>query len=139
MKIDLCLQCIIIADNFDVMIMWSGKATLDSPIYNSLRGYCKDILKNSAKDRFPSPTIYCIEEGESMARRLTSRLVPSHGDSDEDQLRNFPELNNLSSADTQNLQSKFRYYDPKTDASFLHWYSKVSNLKSTQEAKSLCK
>ena len=121
------------------MFIWSGRATLQSRSYDELRVRCKHLLEDRAKGRFPAPTISALIEGESRARRFSSRLVPSHGDKYEDQLQNFPALKSLSEDELQRLRSKFRFYDPKSDASFLHWFAMVSNQNSkiTRQGRSL--
>lgn len=134
------LQCIIAADNFDSMFIWSGKATLQSANFDSLRIQCKLFLQERARSRFPSPTIFELKEGESMARRFSSRLIPSHGDTEDDQRKNFTALDSLTDAELQRLRTKFRFYDPRSDSSFVHWFAMVSNqsLKASREGRSLC-
>lgn len=122
------------------MFIWSGKATLNLASYDIVRAKCKLFLQERAKGRFPAPLIYSLEEGESMARRFVSRLVPSHGDKEDDQIKNFPMLGDLSNDKLQRLRSKFRFYDPRSDSSFLYWFAIVSNQKSKviRQGRSLC-
>ncbi len=121
------------------MFVWSGRETLDSS-YDVLRKDCMDFLLERSKDRFPAPTLYSLKEGESMARRFSSRLVPSHGDKEDDQIKNFPALQILSEDYLRRLRSKYRIYDPQSDDTFLHWFAKISNTNSSkwQQASSLC-
>ena len=132
----------IAADNFDSMFIWSSKTCSDdSSSFNHIRNVCEKHLLDEAKDRFPSPTMHFLKEGESMARRFSARLVPSHGDQEEDQMKNFSALHMLSEDELRRLRMKFRIYDPLSDASFLHWFAKVKyidSMKWQQGGSSLC-
>jgi hypothetical protein len=117
---------VIEADNFDCMFIWSGRNTSNS-LFDSIRNECEESLREKAKGRFPSPTIHFLNENESMARRFSSRLVPSHGDKEADQFKNFPDLKTLSEDELKTLRSKFWMYDRDSDSTFLHWFAIVSN------------
>lgn len=119
----LFVQCVIAADNFDSMFIWSGKGTQNSE-HDILRKCCKDHIEQASVNRFPAPITFTFNEGDSMARRFTSRLVPSHGDKEEDWVKNL-----------------FRMYDKASgDLSFRHWIDFVTNVKSKkwQHGTSLC-
>jgi hypothetical protein len=75
-----------------------------------------------------------------MSRRFTTRLAPSHADSPEQQLLNFPELSSLSSSAIESLRSRFEFYDAASDASFRTWFWSVSNAthSSREDGMSLC-
>ena len=119
------------------MFIWSGRGTLNSE-HNILRDRCKYRVKESSKNRFPAPTLFTSKDGDSMARRFTSRLVPSHGDNVEDWVKNFPLL---STRRTTINDKKFRMYDRSgADLSFTHWIDFVMNEKSKKwkHGTSLC-
>ena len=86
------------------------------------------------------PALYELEEGDSMSRRFTARLAPSHADPVDNQLLHFPALSTLDATTLSNLRSKFKFYDANSDASFRMWFwgvasaSNVSRLDGT----SLC-
>ena len=75
-----------------------------------------------------------------MSRRFTTRLAPSHADSPEQQLVNFPQLSTLSSSAMSRLRSRFEFYDAASDASFRTWFWSVSNAthSSREDGMSLC-
>jgi len=130
---------VIAADNFDNLYIWSGKATMNSN-YDCLRNRCEKFLKERAKKRFPAPALHFFNEGESMARKLVSLLAPSHGDQPIDQVEHFSKLGDLSTSELQNLRLKFRVYDPKSDATYSHWFNSIlsKGSKYTREGISLC-
>ena len=98
------------------------------------------MLKTKAANRFPMPEIHMLFEGDSMSRRFTTRLAPSHADQEEHQLVHFPELATLSKDSLANLRAKFPFYDESSDASFHSWFWSVAS--ATNESKndgvSLC-
>ena len=117
------------------MFVWSGKATYNLPEYNSLRDECKQFLSQRANGRFPAPTsIHILKEGESMARHFVSRLVPSHGDKDDEQRMN------LSAYLIQQLRAKLGWHNQKCDSSYMYWLDRISKVDSnmTQQGTSLC-
>jgi len=93
-----------------------------------------------AKDRFPMPEIHMLFDGDSMSRRFTTRLAPSHADSKDHQLANFPELATLSAEALENVRSRFQFYDAAADASFRKWFWSVSSAThaSREDCMSLC-
>mmetsp|Transcript_10307 Transcript_10307/g.15196 ORF Transcript_10307/g.15196 Transcript_10307/m.15196 type:complete len:108 (+) Transcript_10307:1264-1587(+) len=91
---------------------------------------CEQFLMERSKNRFPMPQLHILREGESMSRRLTSRLAPSHGDSPEQQLARFPALGTLSEQELIALRYKFRFYDPSSDPSFRDWFWSVAGTTS---------
>lgn len=52
-----------------------------------------------------------LQDGTSWSRFLTSRLVPSHKDPIEDQLKGFPELVSVPAGELERLRAKL----PPTD------------------------
>lgn len=86
------------------------------------------------------PEVHLLFDGDSMSRRFTTRLAPSHADSPEQQLLNFPELSSLSSSAIESLRSRFEFYDAASDASFRTWFWSVSNAthSSREDGMSLC-
>jgi hypothetical protein len=84
--------------------------------------------------------LYSLAEGDSMSRRFTARLAPSHADPVEQQLVHFPALAGLSPSELTALREKFRFYDATTDASFRRWFWEVASASSSarDEGMSLC-
>ena len=81
-----------------------------------------------------------IKDGDSMSRRFTAQLAPSHADSDEHQIAHFPALASLSSKSLASLRSKFNFYEATADASFQAWFWNVSSATnvSREDGMSLC-
>lgn len=125
-------QCIIAADHEDSMFVWSGQATL-KPEFDHIREHFKNFLLDRARNRFPAPSLHIVHEGDSMSRRFTSRLSPSHADPPEQQLAHFPALATLSAEELSSLRSKFRFYDPTTDPSFRGWFWGVASAASSSK------
>uniref|UniRef100_A0A7S0CA97 Protein transport protein SEC23 n=1 Tax=Proboscia inermis TaxID=420281 RepID=A0A7S0CA97_9STRA len=121
---------VIAADHFDALFVWSGKSLNNchtiidrSNKYDTIRQDSRDFLLQATSHRFPSPTLYNLEEGESMSRRLTSRLAPSHVDPPEQQLAHFERLSLLTSDELHRLRNKFRFCnDTSGDTSFRKWF-----------------
>ena len=122
-------NCIIAADHHDSLFVWSGRDTTGQE-YDAVRQHCKAFLEARSKTRFPSPSFFMLNEGDSMCRRFTTRLAPSHADPHEQQLVHFPALASLSPSDIQELREKFRFYDASTDASFRRWFWTVASASS---------
>ena len=116
----------------DNLFVWSGQATLQ-PEYNAIREEFKQFLLERSVNRFPMPRLHLVSEGESMSRRFTSRLSPSHADPPEQQLAHFPALSSLSADELLSLRSKFRFYDPATDPSFRGWFWGVASAASSSK------
>lgn len=132
-------NCILAGDHYYVLFVWSGRATLD-PQFDVVRAQMKNFLLDRSRNRFPLPVLYMLNENDSMSRRFTALLSPSHFDPVDHQLSNFPALGQLSMEELTALQSKFKFYDPDTDASFRNWFWTVSSASSTSkdEGVSLC-
>lgn len=125
-------HCIIAADHEDNLFVWSGQATLTSE-YDAIREEFQAFLQDRSKNRFPMPKIHLLSEGDSMSRRFTSRLSPSHADPPEQQLAHFPALASLSADELLALRSKFRFYDPAADPSFRGWFWGVASAASASK------
>jgi hypothetical protein len=123
------IQCIIAADHHDSLFVWSGRATLHSR-FDGIREECRQFLLERAKHRFPMPQLHMLSEGDSMGRRLTTRLAPSHADAPEQQLVHFPALESLTEQERVALQNKFRFYDASADESFRRWFWSVASATS---------
>jgi hypothetical protein len=108
--------------------------------FDIVREHMKKFLLERAEKRFPMPQLHMLSEGDSMSRRFTALLAPSHADPLDHQLAHFPALASLSSDDLTALQLKFRFYDPSTDASFRNWFWEVASATSVSkdEGLSLC-
>jgi hypothetical protein len=130
---------ILAGDHYYVLFVWSGRATLD-PMFDGVREFFKNFLLERSRNRFPLPSLYMLTEDESMSRRFTALLSPSHFDPVDHQLSNFPALGQLSMDELTALQSKFKFYDQETDASFRNWFWSVASASSAckDEGVSLC-
>lgn len=86
------------------------------------------------------PHLHVLSEGDSMSRRFTALLAPSHGDPIDHSLAHFPALARLSAEELSKLRSKFRFYDPNTDPSFRGWFWSVAGAtsKAKDDGLSLC-
>ena len=125
-----CLQRIIVADHWHYMFVWSGSSTLN-PQYDVIREQLKLFLMDRSQHRFPRPNLYVLSEGDSMSRRFTSLLGPSHGDPVEHQLAHFQALTRLTPEELVKLHSRFRFYNPQSDPSFRNWFWNVASAAST--------
>lgn len=108
------------------MHIWSGKQCKETS-YDSIRASIEEFLLEKGEGRFPMPEVHVVVEGDSMSRKLTARLAPSHADSKDQQLVNFPELADLSDAALKRLRGRFQFYDESADASFRKWFWSVCN------------
>jgi hypothetical protein len=119
--------------------VWSGNGVV-GPEYDGIRRQCKEFLLERSKNRFPMPHFHTLAEGDSMSRRFTARLAPSHADPEDHQMVHFPALSDLSGAELTALREKFIFYDEATDNSFRRWFWNVSSATSNarEEGLSLC-
>jgi len=132
-------SCVIAADHHDGLFVWSGHETVGAD-HDAIRQNCVEFLNERAYNRFPMPELYMLSEGDSMSRRITALLAPSHADPPEQQLVHFPALANLTPAELNALREKFRFYDASSDASFRVWFWSVASASSNarKEGLSLC-
>lgn len=65
---------------------------------------------------FPFLSVY--QDGTSWSRYLTSRLIPSHKDPVEDQIRGFPELTGVPPAEMERLRMKLPLTDDESYREF---------------------
>jgi hypothetical protein len=121
------------------MYVWSGKRCKGSD-FNKHRKQYQQFLLQRSKNRFPMPQIEMLVDGDSMSRRFTTELAPSHADSHEHQIANFPELSSLSKPALKSLRSRFKFYEESADASFRTWFWNVSSATnvSRDDGMSLC-
>lgn len=86
------------------------------------------------------PEVSIVYDGDSESRRFTARLAPSHADPQDHQLTHFPGLEDLSDEALARLRSKFKFYDPSSDASFRTWFWSVASAtnSSKDDGVSLC-
>ena len=130
---------VIAADNYHTIFIWSGRHAADSR-HDNLRDLCKSFLLGRSEFRFPMPQLHVVVENDSMSRRFTTLLAPSHGDPVEHSLANFPALSRLSAEELSAVRAKFKFYDPESDPSFRSWFWTV--VSATSESKdrgvSLC-
>lgn len=86
------------------------------------------------------PEIHMLFDGDSMSRRFTTRLAPSHADKADQQLANFPELSHLPEGALEKLRERFNFYDSASDASFHKWFWSVASATnaSREDGMSLC-
>jgi hypothetical protein len=119
--------------------VWSGRGVGGSE-FDAVRNHCEEFLLERSRNRFPMPHLYSLAEGDSMSRRFTARLAPSHADPVEQQMVHFPALAGLSPSELSALREKFRFYDASADASFRRWFWGVASASSSagDEGVSLC-
>lgn len=133
---------IIAADLHDIQFVWSGRlcAGSDDPRYDEIRKEYRQFLERRGKNRFPMPEVHILYDGDSMSRRFTTRLAPTHADTPDQQLANFPELAQLPARTLEDMRSHFRFYDASSDASFRKWFWSVSSATnaSREDGMSLC-
>ena len=134
---------ILVADLFDNIIIWIGsELKVDvNDIERDALECIKVFVKERSNFRFPAPRIHFLREGESMSRRLTSRLVSSHKDPPEQQVALFPALSALRAESIAKLRNKFQYYDSTNDdSSFRSWFWDVASASAevSEFGKSLC-
>jgi len=130
---------IIAADLHDTLVVWSG-VNCTASRYDGIREKFREKLLDISKNRFPMPEVHELKDGDSMSRRFTPRLAPSHADPIDNQIVQFPQLSTLDPAALADLRSKFKFYDSKSDASFRTWFWSVSSASnsSRMEGMSLC-
>ena len=132
---------ILVADMFDSLVIWSGKA-IDKNSEDDVMDRIKVFVHERCDGRFPAPQIHFLREGDSMSRKLTSRLVPSHKDPPEQQVALSPALTSLPSHKLEELRNKFRYHDSTgDDSSFRKWFWDVASASAevSNVGRSLCK
>jgi len=117
-------DCVISADNHDSMFIWRGKASSPSEL---LQTNGTEWLRARSHNRFPTPTLHTFSEGNSMERRLLTRLSPSHGDTKEDQCADFEDFAKLSDNMQNAVREKFRFYDNNADKSYRRWINSIVN------------
>eukprot|EP00537_Pseudo-nitzschia_pungens_P008061 CAMPEP_0172356812 /NCGR_PEP_ID=MMETSP1060-20121228/1195_1 /TAXON_ID=37318 /ORGANISM="Pseudo-nitzschia pungens, Strain cf. cingulata" /LENGTH=961 /DNA_ID=CAMNT_0013077155 /DNA_START=110 /DNA_END=2995 /DNA_ORIENTATION=+ len=117
---------IIAADFHDTLFIWSGTKCTASR-YDGIREKFKEHLLEVSKNRFPMPELHELSDGDSMSRRFTARLAPSHADPVDNQIVHFPALATLKPDALDELRSKFKFYDSKSDESFRTWFWSVAS------------
>jgi hypothetical protein len=128
---------VIAADNYHSLFVWCGKGAAE---YSNAKEYCQQFLEARSEHRFPVPDMHILADGDSMSRRFTAFLSPSHGDPVEHSLAHFPGLTSLPPNELTSLRSKFQFYDASTDPSFRSWFWGITRATSTSkdEGWSLC-
>ena len=76
------------------------------------------------------PIMHELNDGDSMSRRFTARLAPSHADPIDNQIVHFPLLSTLKPRALDELRSKFKFYDAESDESFRAWFWNVASASS---------
>eukprot|EP00300_Choanocystis_sp_HF-7_P013186 c18191_g1_i2.p1 GENE.c18191_g1_i2~~c18191_g1_i2.p1 ORF type:complete len:758 (+),score=154.58 c18191_g1_i2:36-2309(+) len=112
---------VLLVDHQTDIFIWSGRNT-SGPEFDVIRQACLENANNLAQTRFPCPMIKTFKEGESMARWLECRMIPSHKDRLDLQVHSFPMMKRLSDQQRATLVAKL----PKTDDPSLHqWLRKL--------------
>jgi hypothetical protein len=132
-------QRIIAADYSHSLFVWSGSVTTASE-NDGIRRQLQKFLLDRTQKRFPAPNFHFLTETDSMSRRFTALLAPSHGDPVEHQLAHFPALALLSAEQQAKLNARYRFYDPESDPSFRKWFWGVASATSDSRSEgiSLC-
>mmetsp|Transcript_23585 Transcript_23585/g.25117 ORF Transcript_23585/g.25117 Transcript_23585/m.25117 type:complete len:964 (-) Transcript_23585:2914-5805(-) len=130
---------IVAADFHDTLFIWSG-VNCTAKRYDGIREKFKTHLLEASTNRFPKPELHVLEDGDSMSRRFTARLAPSHADPIDNQIVHFPSLSTLKPEAIEKLRSKFKFYDSKSDASFRTWFWSVASASNNSrlDGMSLC-
>jgi hypothetical protein len=138
-SLPITIKRIIAADHWNNMFIWSGSERIRRD-FDFIREKLKKFLVARSKYRFPQPNMYMLSETDSMSRRFTSLLAPSHGDPVEHQLTHFHALTHLSQDELKKLHFRFRFYDSDSDPSFRKWFWKVASAANAlgSEGTSLC-
>ncbi|CAM9872972.1 unnamed protein product [Scytosiphon promiscuus] len=101
---------ILVLDTHERVFVWSG-ADVCGEEFDPVREACRRVFSGEAGSRFPCATVVFLKDGTSWSRYLTSRLIPSHKDPVDDQLKGFPALAGVPPADVERLRAKL----PPTD------------------------
>lgn len=101
---------ILMLDHHTHVFIWSGKAVKGIE-YEVYRDVCRERAANMCKYRLPCAEVLVFEENTSQARWLECRLIPSHKDTNAEQLASFPQLSRLSDEGQALLRSKFTVTD----------------------------
>ena len=130
---------VIAADNYHTQIIWTGREVMGDPQHDKLSQNCRTLLQQRSQYRFPHPQLHVVSENDSMSRRFTALLAPSHGDPVDYSITSFPALAQLSTEELEAVRRKFVFYDPETDPSFRSWFWDVvgATSKSKEEGVSL--
>lgn len=130
---------IVAADFHDTMFIWSG-AECTANRFDRIRDKFEETLLEASQNRFPQPKLYFIEDGDSMSRKFTARLAPSHADPIDNQILHFPQLSELKPETLKKLRSKFIFYDSESDESFRTWFWRVASASNSSrlDGLSLC-
>ena len=113
---------ILILDHHTDILIWSG-AEMKGIEYDVVRTTCIQMVEQWCVGRYPYPNIMQFSEGDSMARFLEARLVPSHKDSEFQQLKSFPILAQLDKYQLKELREKLVWTD---DYSYCEWMAQVT-------------
>ncbi|CAN0575448.1 unnamed protein product, partial [Ectocarpus sp. 12 AP-2014] len=105
-------------DTHDRVFVWSGSAVC-GPEFEAVREACRGVFAGEAGSRFPYAPVVFLKDGTSWSRYLTSRLIPSHKDPVEEQLRGFPNLAGVPEAEVEQLRAKL---PPTDDESYREFF-----------------
>ncbi|PRP79247.1 hypothetical protein PROFUN_13040 [Planoprotostelium fungivorum] len=125
---DLAMQSdkILLLDHHTEVFRWLGGMVGRIHQTADLEGIlkrCDEYVESISRHRYPHPSSHSFKEGTSMARWIQCRLIPSHKDTTEEQLENFPQMDELTEEDRRRLLSKFHRTD---DLSYLQWFKKLN-------------
>ncbi|CAM9148905.1 unnamed protein product, partial [Ectocarpus sp. 12 AP-2014] len=109
---------VLVLDTHDRVFVWSGSAVC-GPEFEAVREACRGVFAGEAGARFPYAPVVFLKDGTSWSRYLTSRLIPSHKDPVEDQLRGFPNLAGVPEAEVEQLRAKL---PPTDDESYREFF-----------------
>ncbi|CAM9391491.1 unnamed protein product [Ectocarpus fasciculatus] len=109
---------VLVLDTHDRVFVWSGSAVC-GPEFEAVREACMGVFAGEAGSRFPYAPVVFLKDGTSWSRYLTSRLIPSHKDPVEEQLRGFPILAGVPEAEVEQLRAKL---PPTDDESYREFF-----------------
>ena len=116
---------ILLLDHFTEIFVWSG-IEMKGAEFNPVREQLLKTLKKRSRElkRYPLPSVFAFFEGDSMARWLEARLVPSHKDDEFQQMQSFPQLGEMTTNKLSELREKLLWTD---DYSYFEWIGHIVN------------
>eukprot|EP00656_Telonema_subtile_P003015 TRINITY_DN11389_c0_g1_i1.p1 TRINITY_DN11389_c0_g1~~TRINITY_DN11389_c0_g1_i1.p1 ORF type:complete len:241 (-),score=67.72 TRINITY_DN11389_c0_g1_i1:221-943(-) len=104
---DLCLQpaWTLYLDQHTHVFIWGGALT-KGEAHAPTRQHAHQVAQQQQAGRFPAPETLAFFEGDSLARYMTARLIPSHKDLPEEQRESLPQLRALGEEAQHALREK---------------------------------
>lgn len=104
---------IVVLDTQDRVVIWIGReaasmlaADGNDQAKHSLEA-CRAYARSARNDRFPTPQLIEVTEGDPLERFLWARVIPTHKDPPDVLLSNFPQLRLLSAEQLEAQRVQF--------------------------------